>query len=240
MAQFRIYALATLFGLAGGLVGATMAPALAPILPFGHEQQVKAVRAALLERPEILSEAAEKLKMDDMARQLAQVAPQAMKPWPGAVIGNPQGSHVLVEFMDFACGYCRASEADVARLVAADPQAQIVVRQLPILTPESVDAAKMGLAAAKQGKYAAFHKAMFGAGRPNAQTIDAAAKSVGIDMAAAQKVIADPATQAEIEANLTLARHLGLGGTPSWIAGGKILGGAVGYDVLAAAVKAQG
>lgn len=233
MSQFRTIALASLFGLAGGLVGAS----IAPMLPFGHAGQVKAVREALLERPEILSEAAEKLKVGEAEKQLAQVAPQALKAWPGAVIGNPQGKHVLVEFMDYACGYCRASEEDVAKLVAADPQAQVVIRQLPILTPESVDAAKMALAAAKQGKYTAFHKAMFAAGRPNAQTIAAAAQTAALDIAAAQKVIADPATQAEIEANLALARHLGLGGTPSWIAGGKILGGAVGYDALAAAIK---
>lgn len=236
MSQFRTYALATLFGLAGGLVGAT----LAPLLPFNHGAQVGAVREALLERPEILSEAAEKLKSSDVEKQLAQVAPQALKPFPGAVIGNPNGKHVLVEFMDYACGYCRASEEDVAKLVANDPQAQVVLRQLPILTPESTDAAKMALAAAKQGKFAAFHKAMYAAGRPNTQTIASAAQAAGIDMAAAQKVIADPATQAEIETNLALARHLGLGGTPSWIANGKILGGAVGYDTLAAAVKEQG
>lgn len=233
MSQFRTYALAALFGLTGGLAGAS----LAPMLPFAHAGQVKAVRAALLEQPEILSEAAERLKTGESEKQLAQVAPQALKPFPGAVIGNPQGKHVLVEFMDFACGYCRASEADVAKLVAADPQVQVVIRQLPILTPESVDAAKMALAAAKQGKYAAFHKAMFAAGRPNAQSIASAAQGVGLDMAAAQKVVADPATQAEIEANLALARQLGLGGTPSWIAGGKVLGGAVGYEALAAAVK---
>ena len=236
MSQFRTYALATLFGLAGGLVGAS----LAPMLPFNHGAQVGAVREALLERPEILSEAAEKLKSSDAEKQLAQVSPQALKPFPGAVIGNPNGKHVLVEFMDYACGYCRASEEDVAKLVANDPQAQVILRQLPILTPESTDAAKMALAAAKQGKFAAFHKAMYAAGRPNAQTIASAAQAAGIDMAAAQKVIADPATQAEIETNLALARHLGLGGTPSWIANGKILGGAVGYDTLAAAVKEQG
>lgn len=233
MSQFRTIALASLFGLAGGLVGAS----LAPMLPFGHAGQVKAVREALLERPEILSEAAEKLKVGEAEKQLAQVAPQALKPFPGVVIGNAQGRHVLVEFMDYACGYCRASEEDVAKLVAADPQAQVVIRQLPILTPESVDAAKMALAAGRQGKFAAFHKAMFAAGRPNAQTIAAAAQSAGLDMAAAQKVVADPATQAEIEGNLALARNLGLGGTPSWIAGGKILGGAVGYDALASAIK---
>jgi protein-disulfide isomerase len=188
MSQFRTYALATLFGLAGGLVGAT----LAPLLPFNHGAQVGAVREALLERPEILSEAAEKLKSSDVEKQLAQVAPQALKPFPGAVIGNPNGKHVLVEFMDYACGYCRASEEDVAKLVANDPQAQVVLRQLPILTPESTDAAKMALAAAKQGKFAAFHKAMYAAGRPNAQTIASAAQAAGIDMAAAQRSLPTP------------------------------------------------
>jgi hypothetical protein len=45
----------------------------------------------------------------------------------------------------------------------------------------------MALAAAKQGKFAAFHKAMYAAGRPNAQTIASAAQAAGIDMAAAQR-----------------------------------------------------
>jgi protein-disulfide isomerase len=35
-----------------------------------------------------------------------------------------------------------------------------------------------------------------------------------------------------------MARHLGINGTPSWIAGGKLLGGAVGYDALANAIAA--
>ena len=79
---------------------------------------------------------------------------------------------------------------------------------------------------------------MFAAGRPNADTIAAAARTAGLDPVAAAKIIADPATQAEIESNLTLARALGLNGTPSWLAGDQMLGGALGYDALAKAVAA--
>jgi protein-disulfide isomerase len=153
-------------------------------------------------------------------------------------MGNPNGKVVLVEFMDFACGYCRQSLGDVDRLIAANPDLKVVLRELPILSPESADAAKMALAAAAQGKYGAFHKAMFAAGRPSADTIAAAAHTAGLDPAAAAKTIADPATQAEIESNLTLARAMGLNGTPSWLAGDQMLGGALGYDALAKAVAA--
>lgn len=229
----RTYAIAALIGLGGGLVGSLIGPAL----PIPHPAFDTAVQKAILAHPDVLPAAVEKLKADDGAKQIAQIGPQALKPFPGAVLGNPDGTRVLVEFMDFACGYCKASEADVARLIAADPQVKVVIRELPILSPESVDAAKMALAAARQGKYAAFHHAMFASGHPGADTIAAAARSAGLDMAAAQKAIADPALQAEVESNLGLARALGITGTPSWIAGGKLLSGALGYDGL---VKALG
>jgi hypothetical protein len=88
-------------------------------------------------------------------------------PFPGAVLGNPQGRVTLVEFTDFACTYCRGSVADVEALVAANPDLKVVVRELPIISAQSVPAARMGLAAAAQGKYRAFHKAMFSGERPS-------------------------------------------------------------------------
>jgi protein-disulfide isomerase len=217
--------------LAGGLLGGVLVSGLT------HWLGRDATRDYILAHPEILPEAIEKLKAGDSAKQVADVGPKAMKEWPGAVLGNPAGKTVLVEFMDFACGYCKTSEADTARLIAANPDLKVVIRQLPILTPESADAAKMGLAAAAQGKYAAFHKAMFDIGHPNAETITAAAKAAGLDLAAAQKLIADPAAQAELDGNLAMARALGINGTPSWIAGGKMLDGAVGFDILGKAIK---
>jgi protein-disulfide isomerase len=231
MNKFSHYALVAVFGLLGGFAGANLAGFVG-----AHPGMDRAVHDYLLAHPEVLPEAVEALKAKEGAAQVAEVGPQAVKPWAGAVLGNPQGKHVLVEFMDFACGYCKASEADVARLIAADPQLQVVIRQLPILTPQSADAAKMALAAAAQGKYAAFHAAMFAIGHPSAQTIAQAASRAGLDMAAAQKIIASPQAQAELEANLAMARKLGINGTPSWIARGQLLGGAVGYDALVKAL----
>ncbi len=163
------------------------------------------------------------------------------KPFPGSVRGNPDGKITLVEFSDFACGYCRQSEADVEALIAANPDLKVVIRHLPILSPASADAARMGLAAARQGKYPAFHRAMFAAGRPSAQTIEAAARVAGLDLARARVDSASPQIAAEIDRNMDFARQLGFQGTPSWVIGSDIHGGAVGKAELAKSIdKARG
>jgi len=190
----------------------------------------------LMAHPEVLPKAMAELERRQNAHLLASVRGDVERAVPGAVLGNPQGKVVLVEFTDYACAYCRKSLGDVDALIAANPDLKVVVRELPILTPESADAAKMALAAAEQGKYAEFHKAMFASARPNAETIAAAAQAAGLDMARARAVIARPETEAELVRNLDLAKTLGFTGTPSWVIGDALLTGAVGLDQLSKAV----
>ena len=194
------------------------------------------VRSYILDHPEILPEAMERLRARETKKQLAGVADQVEAPFPGAVLGNPQGKITMVEFTDYACTFCRKSLADVDALIAANPDLKVVIRELPILSPASTEAARMALAAAEQGRYAAFHKAMFEFGNPSAQTIAAAAAAAGIDMARARRAIAGPLIDAEIEKNLSFARQLGFDGTPSWVIGDVLTSGAVGQQELAKAI----
>lgn len=195
-----------------------------------------AVRAYLLENPEVLPEAMERLQQKRTLAALGAAGDDLGVPFPGAVLGNPAGKRVLIEFTDYACTYCRRSVADVAALVATDRDLKVVVRELPILAPTSAAAAKMALAAAEQGKFARFHEAMFAAGNPDPRTIAAAAQAAGLDLARAAKVAADPRTEAELTRNLDYARQLGINGTPAWITGGRMISGAVGREALARAV----
>lgn len=194
------------------------------------------VREYLLAHPEVLPEAMERLHAKEQAKRLAPLGKEVKTPFPGAVLGNPKGSVTLVEFSDFACGFCRQSVAEVNALIAENPDLKVVMREFPILSQESVDAARMGLAAAEQGKYEAFHQAMFEAGRPSPQTIAAAARKAGLDMARAEKVKASPAVDAELSRNMAIAEQLGLNGTPSWVVGDKAFSGAVGREELAKAI----
>jgi protein-disulfide isomerase len=196
----------------------------------------KVVHEYVLNHPEILPQAMENLRKKEDAKQLAGIQSQVEKPWPGAVLGNPLGKVTLVEFTDFACGYCRQSEADVAEIIKANPDVKVVIRQLPILSPVSADAARMSLAAAAQGKYAAFHRALFAGGQLSGATIEAAARAAGLDLERAKRDSASSQIDAEIDANMQFARKLGFQGTPSWVIGDEIHAGAVGREVLAEAI----
>jgi len=196
------------------------------------------VRATILEHPEILPEAMEKLEARETAARLAPLRGALETPFPGAVLGNPAGKLTLVEFTDFACTYCRSSVADIEALVSANPDLRVVIRHLPIISPESDPAARMGLAAAAQGKYGAFHKAMFAGERPSQASIAAAAQAAGIDDAAATNFLRAPGAQQEIERNLGFARQLGVSGTPAWAIGGSVLSGALGREKLQNAIDA--
>jgi len=209
---------------------------LAPATDKAAIEQI--VRATILEHPEILPEAMENLQRNQGRDQLAQVREPVRRPFPGAVLGNPDGAVTLVEFTDFACGYCRKSVPDIAALAKANPDLRIVIRELPIISPHSAAAARMALAAAEQGKYQPFHDAMFAAGQLDPATIEAAARTAGLDLDRAHKVAASAPVTAEIRQNMALAQKLGFQGTPSWVAGDQLIAGAVGVDKLAEAVKA--
>src|SRR3546814_20268765 len=110
-------------------------------------------------------------------------------PYAGAWEGAAKGDVTVVEFFDYACGYCRASLPDLARLVGEDKGVKVVYRELPILSEESIDAAKVSLLAAEKHQYMPFHRALYAAGKVTRATILAAAAKVGIDAKAAGAAI---------------------------------------------------
>ena len=227
--------------LAGGLGGWLWGTRSAAPTDKAAIEQV--VRDYLLENPEILPEAMQRLQQREAQKQLASAGDDLEKACPGAVLGSPAGSVTLIEFTDYACGYCRASVPEVEALIAANPDLKVVIRELPILSPASADAARWALAAAEQGRFEAFHKAMFAAGRPDGQSIEQAARAAGLDLDRARRTAAEPRIEAELKQNLTFARQLRIDGTPAFVVGDQMLAGAVGREVLQNAIdeaKKQG
>ena len=136
-------------------------------------------RSFLLDNPDMLPQMVEAYEAQEAELRLAGLGPEVFVEFPGAVLGNPKGSRVLVEFTDYNCTYCRASLKDVDRLVAEDPDLRVVIREYPIFQGSDISA-RMALAAAMQGKYRAFHDAMFQTG-----DVRAAAEAAKLDMARA-------------------------------------------------------
>ena len=79
------------------------------------------------------------------------------------VLGNPKGDVTLVEMFDYNCVYCRQALPDMAQLIADDPNLKIVLRQFPILSQGSIDAARVALLVSEDPKinYWDFHRKLF-------------------------------------------------------------------------------
>tara|TARA_R110000868_G_scaffold1229_1_gene9587 strand:- start:3662 stop:4435 length:774 start_codon:yes stop_codon:yes gene_type:complete len=194
------------------------------------------VRDYILEHPEILPQAMEKLASKRMGAVIDQNRSVIETPYAGAWEGAAKGDVVLVEFFDYACGYCRATLPEIAKLVAQDSNLKVVYRELPILSEQSADAAKVSLLAAEKGQYMPFHRALYGAGKVTRDSIFAAAAQVGIDRKAAEAAMVSTKYNAEVESNIRLAQTLQASGTPTFVIGNQVLNGAVGFDTLKAAV----
>jgi protein-disulfide isomerase len=190
------------------------------------------VRDYLLTHPELLPEAMQRLEANEATKAIEANRAAIETPFAGAWAGARDGDVTLVEFFDYACPYCRRSNADVDRLLKEDPKLKVVWREWPVLGPDSETAAKASLAAAGTGRFKPFHDALFAAGRPDADTIAKARQAAGVR--------AEPVDQAkaqgELDRNYRLANALKASGTPTFVVGDRILQGAVGYDTLKAAI----
>tara|TARA_B100000678_G_scaffold94125_1_gene78637 strand:+ start:207 stop:914 length:708 start_codon:yes stop_codon:yes gene_type:complete len=195
--------------------------------------------AFLLDNPEMLQRMAQELQDRDAERRLAAAGKEWRQPFPGAVLGNPKGSHTLYEFSDYNCGYCRMSSAHVEQLIANDPELRVVIKEWPIFEGSETPA-RMALAAARQGKFAAFHRALFNEETADEAAIERAAKAAGLDMERARKDAQGQDVTMELMRNNMLAQELGFSGTPAWITGNRILHGAQGVDALADAIEESG
>jgi len=155
----------------------------------------------------------------------------------GPSFGNPQGDVTLVEFFDYNCGYCKRAMTDMLDLMKSDSKLKVVLKEFPVLSQGSVEAAQVAVAVRMQDpggkKYLDFHQRLLGGRGPadKARAI-AAAKEAGLDVARIEKDLASPEVRATIEENFKLAESMGMNGTPSYVIGKQVVIGAVGLEGL--------
>ena len=151
------------------------------------------------------------------------------------VLGNPDGDVTLVEFFDYNCGYCRAALPDLATLLAEDPNLRVILKEFPILSNESIDAARVAvLVGDADVDYWTFHEALFTSrGQVDKQVALAAAADLGlnpVDAGTRHGHRGDVA--ASIQTSYEIAKALNITGTPTYIIGDEIIPGAIGIDEL--------
>jgi protein-disulfide isomerase len=217
--------------IAGGIIGAVLTVGVLAYAGPGIVSS-RIVRQGLLADPKILSDTVEALRDAQYAPVLDANRAAFETPFGSSWRGAAKPEVTLVEFFDYACPYCKASNPHVDRLLREDKGLRVVYRELPILGPDSVTSARLSLEASKLGRFAQFHDSLWAAGRPAPETNAAAAKIAGID--AAPK--SDPDIEAELKRNFQLAGQLGATGTPLFVIGDRVMNGAVGYEALKQAI----
>jgi protein-disulfide isomerase len=152
-------------------------------------------------------------------------------------LGDPHGDVTMVEFFDYNCGYCRGALPAMLTLLGDDPKLKVVLKEWPILGPGSVEAAHVAVAVRMQDpqgkKYLAFHRKLLGdPGAANKEKALAAAAAAGLDVPRLEKDMESDEVKATIDEDFTLARALGINGTPGYVIGDIVIPGAVGLDGL--------
>jgi protein-disulfide isomerase len=232
-------ALAGLFALAAAIGAGVLfaVQALVPGAPGGDRAKIEAVvRDYVLDHPELIPEAMQRLQDRETAKVIAANKEAIFTPVGSAWAGNPEADLTIVEYFDYNCGFCRASLPTIDALLKSDPNLKIVFRELPVLSEESAVAAKLSLAAAKAGKFSAFHDALYAGGPITQASMAAAARKAGLDPAQLRQKAQAPAIEDAIRTNLAMAGRLGVSGTPAWVIGDRVVSGAMPLEQMQAAI----
>jgi protein-disulfide isomerase len=210
-------------------------PALAQqFTPAQRAEIVQIVREALKRDPGILREAVGALQADEgrlreeASRAAIAASRDSLVDPADPVGGNPAGDVTIVEFFDARCPYCKRLEPTMAELLRSDRGVRLVYKDLPILGPPSLLGSKALLAAQAQGAYEKLRDALMrSSAEISKESIRTEAQRLGLDWPRLEHEMDDLAIRNRLEANIRLARTLGIQGTPALVIGQELVPGAV-------------
>ena len=220
---------------AAATFGGSSARAQDDLSPKQQEAVKKLVHDYIMENPGIIADAIEALRAkEDLAAEaaakktLSERKDEVFSDADAPVLGNPKGDVTLVEFFDYRCPYCKAMADQIADVVKSDGKTKLVMKEFPVLGPESVTAARAALAAREQKKYDEFHHALMRLKEPlTDKVLMKTAAEVGLNVDKLKKDMDDPKIDTILKNNLKLAHDLNIDATPTFIVGDQIVPGAV-------------
>lgn len=235
--------------IAVGLLAASgtlaQAQSLDPAAMTPEQRQVfrKEVRDYLMENPEVLIEAIQVLegrqaaqKVTTDARLLQDNHAAIFDDGYSFVGGNPEGDVTLVEFMDYRCSFCRQAHPEVAELLKNDGRIRWIVKEFPILGPDSTLASRFAIAVLDLGGADAYGRAhdalMTMRAKVSPEVLKKLAGDLGLDAGAVLARMDSAEVTRVIDANHALAQRLQISGTPTFILQERFLRGYVPLDAM--------
>ncbi len=200
------------------------------------------IKEYILKHPEIILESVQRhqikgetTKKKQAEKQLIELRPQLISDPQSPVSGNPKGDVTIVEFVDYRCGYCKRVHPAIKKLLKDDRAIRYVIKDFPILGPQSEIASRAALAIWHMfpEKHQAYHDEMMSIrGTIDEESVVSKAKMLGIDTKLLKKAMADKHIDSLLAKNFSLAKALNINGTPAFIIGDQIVPGAVDLSTL--------
>ena len=214
--------------------------------PEQREALGKAIKEFLMDNPEVIFESIEAYREKEEKLQ-AEQAQNAIKDNIARLTGADEPSLgpvdadvTIVEFFDYNCGYCKRAIPDIRAITAKDKKVRFVFKEMPILGPTSVTAAKWAMAAHKQDRYFDYHAALMEHRGPKEEgQLMKIAERLGLDADKMKKDAGSQSVQKMIDDDIDLARAIGINGTPAFIVGETLYPGYIGEDGLLEAIKKE-
>ena len=155
-------------------------------------------------------------------------------------IGNPNASVTIVEFFDYSCGYCKRVFPDMLKLLETDTDVKIVLKELPILGPNSELASKAALATylSNPDKYFDVHQAFLKKRITGQTSIIDTLTQLGLDVNTITTAMNSSKVATILSNNKTLATAIGINGTPAFTINGELVSGIIDYAEFVQKVKA--
>lgn len=158
----------------------------------------------------------------------------------GAPSVGPRGADVTIAiFTDYQCPICRATDPALERLIAREPRVRVLFKDWPIFGARSIQAARIALAADRQGKYRAMHRALMESRLAlTDENLATIGRAVGVDWPRLEVDLArdGPAIDALLKRQAFQAWSLGLQGTPGYLIGPFLVRGGLDDRALAGVV----
>lgn len=207
----------------------------------------EAVRDYIMSNPQVLVEAVNRMEAQRLADEskndkalVAANRAEIMDDGRSWVGGNPQGDLTMVEFIDYRCGYCRKVAGEVDDVVAKDGNIRLILKEFPILGPDSELASRYAIAVkqtAGSDAYKTAHDKLYAMrGEVTMDSLAALAGEQGLDAQAITRRMNSEEVTAEIRANRQLAEKMQIMGTPTFVIGPELLRG-IPSTGMAAAVE---
>lgn len=236
----RVYGLATALTL---ISTGAMATDVASMSPQEREAFGAEVRSYLLENPEILEEAQAVLEERRAAAERerdAQLVADNLEALYGdemsPMLGDPAAPYTVVKFNDFNCGHCRAVEPDLAEFIDQNPDYKLIVKEFPVLGPDSVIAASFAVAMYEMGGAGAYEQVktrLFGdEGPKTAEYYRDLADELGVDPDEMTARMGSQEVRAHLQSNVNLANEMEIRGTPGLLFEDVVVRGRIPLEVM--------